>query len=277
MSCTRPRISFQTGVTAHTTITKTARNSRGKDEEGRLAAPHPTACEPAHQRVQAEREHQRQEDRQKHLVCHDQDDDGKRDQRRLQDRGPRHDYLYPTRLGTRLSGILCHASSHAPGTAGRKAPVRQASTTAERVPAPLPRNCTRRMICADGSVGHSKEGTPPLGREARPIARAGRRRRQRRAEADRARVRSALGCRRARDGPARGPAPAGVLLRHARSGALREGRRRPRPPGAEEGRRLGREAATGGPDAACRGSAASRPTWSSRWTPCRAASCARRR
>ena len=77
-------------------------------------------------------------------------------------------------------------------------------------------------------------------------ARAGRRRRQRGAEADRPRGGSALSCRSARHGPPRGAAPAGVLLRHTGSGALREGRRRPCPPRAEEGRRLGREAATGG-------------------------------
>ena len=81
----------------------------------------------------------------------------------------------------------------------------------------------------------------------------------------------------ARHRPARCPDPAGVLLRHAGPGAYDQRRGRPRPSRAEEGRRLGRQAAAGRAVRASGPACAGRPSSASRSTRCPAASSARAR
>ena len=71
-------------------------------------------------------------------------------------------------------------------------------------------------------------------------------RRQRRAEAHRADQRSQPRSGFTRGRPARGPDPAGLLLRHPGPGAQQPWPRRPRSSGAGPRRRLGGEAAAGG-------------------------------
>ena len=129
----------------------------------------------------------------------------------------------------------------------------------------------------DNHVADRERGTAPLRRPTGRDAGSDQGRRLGRAEADGAGRRAPGDHQRAGNRRPGRPDPAGVLLRHSRSGLQRAGCRGAGPAGPGPGRRLGGQVAAGRTGPAVGRARGAPRTWWSRSTPCPEDSSARRR